>query len=80
MDGGKDSLENCITLCTECHLEWHFAERITAVSFDDWMHTPTYRRSLAFWKTFVNADWEEVDQWQLSEMLPFLFSGRYISG
>lgn len=43
-DGGEDSIDNMVTLCSECHREWHRIEgviRALRAGFDDWMDTPS---------------------------------------
>ena len=41
IDGGMNDEENLITLCCECHEEWHKREEY--ISFDDWMQeVPLY--------------------------------------
>ena len=41
-DGGTDDSTNLVTLCQRCHKEWHFAESIMEISFEQWMQIPPY--------------------------------------
>lgn len=39
-EGGPDSLQNLLTLCSPCHREWHMAHETTSLSFAQWMKLP----------------------------------------
>jgi hypothetical protein len=47
-DGGTDDSGNLITLCEFCHTEWHFAESILAIPFEQWLTLPTYTAMVTF--------------------------------
>lgn len=42
VDGGEDILENLITLCAGCHVEWDLFE-VSEISFELWLHLPPVR-------------------------------------
>ncbi len=46
--GGEDELDNLITLCTECHAEWHCLDlfETSVILFHDWLSIPPWRNIL----------------------------------
>jgi hypothetical protein len=47
-DGGTDDSSNLITLCAFCHGEWHYAESVLSIPFEQWLTLPTYTAMVAF--------------------------------
>ena len=48
--GGSNELENLITLCSPCHLEWTYAEpSVEVMTFDVWLTVPPARYLIGVW-------------------------------
>lgn len=48
-DGGADDESNLVALCRRCHLEWHFVESTSPLTFGMWLKLPPYYAMAKTW-------------------------------
>ena len=55
IEGHSNDMDNLMTLCESCHLEWESVAQATKLTFAEWLYAPPYLDLLSFWRPFYIA-------------------------